>query len=282
MRLTDARDAKDLVKPADKPARCAPLAGCARRSVRDSRADWGTVIAKQGGMNRLGVARRLGGFANRRQAGIALAGRLRHLAGRGDVVVLGLPRGGVPVAFEVASALGAQLDVFVVRKLGLPEHPELAMGAIASGDVRVLNEDVLAWHPLSPAAIEAVTGNERLELQRRERTYREDRPLTPIEGRVVVLVDDGLATGSTMRAAVLAVRRLSPSRVVVAVPVGARDTCAALRRIADEVICPFTPEPFRAVGLWYEDFSETSDEEVRELLSAHRMQMTSSAVVRRA
>ncbi|HEY7192070.1 MAG TPA: phosphoribosyltransferase family protein [Vicinamibacterales bacterium] len=221
-------------------------------------------------------------FANRREAGLALARRLRHLAGRDDVVVLALPRGGVPVGFEVAKALGARLDVFVVRKLGLPGYPELAMGAIASGDTRVLNEDVVRWYRPSAQALDAVTRSERLELERRERNYRGNRPLTPIEGHVVILVDDGLATGSTMRAAILAVRRLKPARVVVAVPVGARETCAALRDVADDVVCVLTPEPFRAVGLWYEDFSQTSDEEVRELLSACRMDTSAAPAAKGA
>jgi putative phosphoribosyl transferase len=206
-------------------------------------------------------------FAHRREAGIVLATRLSAFAGRDDVVVLALPRGGVPVGYEVARALRAQLDVFVVRKLGLPGHAELAMGAIASGDVRVLNDEVLALYPVSPAAIDAVTRAERLELDRRERAYRDGRAPTPLEGRVVILVDDGLATGSTMRAAVLAVRRQHPSRVVVAVPVGAVETCHTLGTIADEVVCAFIPEPFRAVGQWYDDFSQTTDEEVREILA---------------
>jgi predicted phosphoribosyltransferase len=218
-------------------------------------------------MEWLGQSRRRVGFGDRREAGVVLAARLNQFAHRDDVVVLALPRGGVPVGYEVARALDAQLDVFVVRKLGLPGHPELAMGAIASGDVRVLNEDVLESYPVSRAAIESVTRTERVELERRERTYRDGRPLVPIEGRVVILVDDGLATGSTMRAAVLAVRRLHPARVIVAVPVGASQTCHALREVADEVICAFTPEPFRAVGLWYADFSQTTDEEVQQLLA---------------
>jgi predicted phosphoribosyltransferase len=207
------------------------------------------------------------GFADRREAGEVLADRLKQYANRGDVAVLALPRGGVPVGYEVARALGARLDVFVVRKLGLPGHPELAMGAIASGDVRVMNEDVLESYPVSQRAIEAVARAERLELERRERAYRDGRPFVPIEGRTVIVIDDGLATGSTMRAAVLALRRLKPARVVVAVPVGAWQTCQALQKIADEVVCAFTPEPFSAVGLWYADFSQTTDEEVRQLLS---------------
>ena len=207
-------------------------------------------------------------FRNRRAAGVVLADRLRRFAQRSDVVVLALPRGGVPVAYDVALALGAPLDVFVVRKLGFPGHPELAMGAIASGGVRVLNENVVRWYRIPDAAIDAVTRTERVELERRERAYRDGRPPVPIEGHTVILVDDGLATGSTMRAAVLAVRKLHPARVVVAVPVGARETCEELRDIADEVVCAFTPEPFSAVGLWYADFSQTMDEEVRRLLAA--------------
>ena len=194
-------------------------------------------------------------FANRRAAGAALAHALRNSGAGDNAVVLGLPRGGVPVAYEVASSLHAPLDVFVVRKLGFPGQPELAMGAIASGGVRVLNEDVLGWHRPSDAAIEAITHAER-----------DARPLIPIEGRTVILVDDGLATGSTMRAAVLAVRQMHPARIIVAVPVGARQTCAALREIADEIVCAYTPDRFSAVGLWYEDFSQTTDEEVRRLL----------------
>ena len=166
------------------------------------------------------------------------------------------------------------MDVFVVRKLGLPGHPELAMGAIASGGVRVMNEDVIRLSRPSAAAIEAVTRAELTELQRREQAYRDGRRPLPIEGRTVILVDDGLATGSTMRAAVLAIRRLRPARVIVAVPVGARETCGALREVADEVVCALTPEPFSAVGVWYIDFSQTTDEEVRQLLSTHSAEST--------
>jgi putative phosphoribosyl transferase len=207
-------------------------------------------------------------FADRHHAGKSLAERLKEFTGRIDVVVLALPRGGVPVAYEVASALHAPLDVFVVRKLGVPGHEELAMGAIASGDVRVLNQDVLDWYRLSEADIEAVSRHEKGELERRERLYRGSRPLTPIEGRTVILIDDGLATGSTMRAAVEAVRRLNPTRIVVAVPVGAQDTCDQLGRIADEAICLMTPGSFSAVGQWYLDFSQTTDDEVRHLLAS--------------
>jgi len=211
-------------------------------------------------------------FGDRHHAGTVLAGQLRHLAGRKDVVVLALPRGGVPVAFEVARALGVAMDVFAVRKLGLPAHPELAMGAIASGGMRVMNEDVVIRYRPTVAAIEAVTRAERIELERRERAYRNGQPAVSCEGRTVVLIDDGLATGATMRAAVHAVRLLGSARVVVAVPVGARETCEALREVADEVVCALTPEPFSAVGLWYQDFSQTTDDEVRELLSSYQVQ----------
>ena len=208
-------------------------------------------------------------FENRREAGRILGEELRNYAGRNDVVVLALPRGGVPVAYEVARALKAPLDLFLVRKLGTPGHRELAMGAIASGGVRVLNDDVVRWYGITPDDIERVAQEEERELVRRELAYREGRAPAPIEGRVVMLVDDGLATGSTMRAAVKAVRQLHPSRVVVAVPVGARETCQELSQMADEVICAGTPEPFSAVGQWYVDFDQTSDDEVRRLLSEH-------------
>ena len=201
---------------------------------------------------------------------MALAGLLQGYARRNDVVVLALPRGGVPVAHEVATALHVPLDVFSVRKLGVPGHPELAMGAIASGGVQVLNDDVLAWYRPSADTLEAVARVEMRELARRERLYREGRPLMPVEGRTVILVDDGLATGSTMRAAVEAVRQLHARQVVVAAPVGAPDTCQALRRLADDVVCALTPDQFTAVGAWYLDFSETTDDEVRRLLQEVR------------
>jgi putative phosphoribosyl transferase len=213
-------------------------------------------------------------FQDRRDAGRALAAALQKYAERDDVVVLALPRGGVPVAYEVASALGAPLDLFLVRKLGTPGHRELAMGAIASGGVRVLNDDVVRWYGISNDAIEAVAREEERELVRRERAYREGREPVPIERRVAILVDDGLATGSTMRAAVKAVRQLRPSVVVVAVPVGARETCDELSAIADEVVCLRCPEPFAAVGQWYLDFDQTTDEEVRRLLSEHADALT--------
>jgi predicted phosphoribosyltransferase len=205
-------------------------------------------------------------FRDRAEAGQFLAGRLADYAGRPDLLVLALPRGGVPVAFEVARALGAPLDVFLVRKLGVPGHEELAMGALASGGVRVLNDDVLRYLPIPEDVIDEVTAEQQQELTRRERAYRGDRPPADPRGRVVILVDDGLATGSTMRAAVAALRKQGPARVVVAVPVGAAETCAELAREADEVVCAATPEPFRAVGLWYEDFAQTTDAEVCDLL----------------
>jgi len=206
-------------------------------------------------------------FADRRDAGRVLASRLQKYAGRDDVIVLALPRGGVPVGYEVAAALGASLDVFLVRKLGTPGHRELAMGAIASGGVRVLNEDVVHWYGIPDAAIESVTREEADELARRERAYRDERPAPVLTNRIAILVDDGLATGSTMRAAAQAVRVQHPAAVVVAVPVGARQTCAELSAVADEVICARTPEPFSAVGQWYLDFTQTEDAEVRELLN---------------
>jgi predicted phosphoribosyltransferase len=205
-------------------------------------------------------------FANRHDAGRALGAKLRHYANRKDVIVLALPRGGVPVGFEVAEVLDAPLDVFLVRKLGMPGHPEFAIGAIASGGVRVLNADVMRGYGVSRAAVEAIAREEGFELERRERAYRQGRAMPDLTGRVVILVDDGLATGSTMRAAVEAVRQLGPSRIVVAAPVGAPDTCDEFREIANEVVCAITPEPFAAVGLWYRDFSQTTDEEVRALL----------------
>jgi predicted phosphoribosyltransferase len=204
---------------------------------------------------------------DRRQAGRRLAQKLGDYAGRSDVIVLGLPRGGMPVALEVARALAAPLDVFVVRKLGVPGHRELAMGAIASGGVRVLNDEVVRLLGIPPERLDAVVAEERRELERREVLYRGNRAPLDLQGRTVILVDDGLATGSTMRAAVAAARRLHPQRVVVAVPVGSRSACEVLAAEADQVICLSMPEPFGSVGQWYEIFGQTSDEEVRELLA---------------
>jgi putative phosphoribosyl transferase len=216
-------------------------------------------------------------FANRREAGVELASKLRYYAGRHDVVVLALPRGGVPVAFEIAEALDAPLDIFLVRKLGMPGHPEYAMGAIASGGVRVLSEDIVRAYGISPAMIEAIARDEQAELERREREYRKGASLTDLRGRIVILVDDGLATGSTMRAAVQAVRQHQPARVIVAVPVGAPSTCEEFADVTDETVCARTPEPFSAVGLWYLDFSQTTDEEVRALLRAHATRQSAAA-----
>jgi predicted phosphoribosyltransferase len=213
-------------------------------------------------------------FANRKEAGRELAAKLRKHAGRNDVLVLALPRGGVPVGYEVAEALGVPLDLFLVRKLGTPGHRELAMGAIASGGVRVLNRDVVDWYGIPTAAIDAVAREEQHELERREEAYREGRPPAHVEGHIVILVDDGLATGSTMRAAVEAVKQCCPSRVVVAVPVGAPDTCQELSTMADEVACARMPQPFSAVGQWYVDFDQTTDDEVRQLLRDHARALT--------
>ena len=206
-------------------------------------------------------------FADRRQAGQVLAQKLLRYRDDGDVIVLGLPRGGVPVAFEVAQALHAPLDVFIVRKLGLPGHEEFAMGAIATGGVKVMNPDIAGFH-IPEAAIEKVVARERSELERRALLYRGNRPPLSIEDRIVILVDDGLATGSTMLAAATAVRRQRPKRIVVAVPVAAAETCQAFRREVDEVVCAITPEYFRAVGMWYADFGQVSDAEVHALLDA--------------
>ncbi len=206
-------------------------------------------------------------FHNRTHAGRVLAGLLGAYAGRSDVLVLGLPRGGVPVAYEIARALDAPLDVFLVRKLGVPGQEELAIGAIASGGVRVLNEETVRALDISEEVIAAAAEREQEELERRQRAYRDDLPPPDVHDRTVILVDDGLATGSTMRAAVAALRQLGPARIIVAVPVASADTCAELREQVDEVICFRTPEPFYAVGFWYGDFRETSDEEVRDLLT---------------
>jgi putative phosphoribosyl transferase len=206
-----------------------------------------------------------------------LAERLNQYANRTDVIVLALPRGGVPVGVEVAAALQAPLDVFVVRKLGAPAQPELAMGAIASGGVRVLNDDVVQVLNLTSDAIDRVARVEEQELERRERLYRGERPFPKLDGQVVILVDDGLATGSTMRAAVQAVRQRRPARIVVAVPTGAAETCKEFRAEVDEVVCVIAPEAFQAVGLWYEGFPQTSDDEVRDLLDRSSRELVDRA-----
>lgn len=205
-------------------------------------------------------------FRDRRQAGRALAALLRGYEGREDCLVLALPRGGVPVAREVADALRLPLDVYVVRKLGAPGHPELAMGAIATGGVRVLNREVVDALNVPEDTIAAVAADEQHELQRREREYRGDRAAPRLEGRTVILVDDGLATGASMRAAVAAVRSSDPGRIVVAVPVAAAETCREIEELADEVVCARTPEPFQAVGMWYDDFEQVTDAQVRHHL----------------
>ena len=206
-------------------------------------------------------------FRDRTEAGRLLAGKLTAYANRPDVLVLALPRGGVPVAYEVARALGAPLDVFLVRKLGVPGYEELAMGAVATGGVRVLNEQVVGGLRIPEHVIEAVAASEQQELARRERLYRGERPPPDVRGRTVILVDDGLATGATMHAAIKALRGQQPARIVVAVPTGSPETCEQLKEEVDDVICAITPEPFHAVGLWYQEFSQTTDEEVRDLLA---------------
>lgn len=209
-------------------------------------------------------------FRNRRDAGRALARPLRERRWN-DPVVLALPRGGVPVAAVVASALDAPLDVLVVRKLGHPRQPEFAIGAIAAGGITVMNDDAEGYlGGVSPEEVDRIALREHQELLRRERLYRDGHPAVPVRGRDVIVVDDGLATGASMRAAVMALRQLQPGRIVVATPVGARESCAALKQVAEEVVCVLTPEPFYAVGVWYEDFEQTGDDEVRQLLEAAR------------
>ncbi len=214
-------------------------------------------------------------FQDRSDAGVQLAAQLASYAGNPKVLVLGLPRGGLPVAYEVARALHAPLDVFVVRKLGVPGHRELAMGAIASSGVRALNPEVIDSLQISGPIIDAVAAHEQKELERQERVYRGDTPFPRLAGRTVIVVDDGLATGSTMRAAVRAIRVSEPARIVVAAPVAAAETCRSLRTEADEVVCVNVPEDFHAVSLWYDEFSQTTDEEVRRLLEAAASNMTS-------
>jgi putative phosphoribosyl transferase len=209
-------------------------------------------------------------YRDRRDAGRVLAGALSKYQGEPRLLVLALPRGGVPVGYEVARALGAPLDVFVVRKLGVPGQEELAMGALASGGARVLNDEVISALRLSQSTIEAIAGKEQRELARREHLYRGKLPPLDVRKKTVILVDDGLATGSTMRAGVVGLKQLAPQRIVVAVPIAAPETCRELSGEVDEIVCAATPEPLNAVGVWYEDFSQTTDQEVRQLLEARR------------
>lgn len=206
-------------------------------------------------------------FADRSDAGRKLASALGRYRRASDLLVLGIPRGGVPVAFEVAAALDAPLDVFTVRKLGTPGHPELAIGAVATGGIVVLNEALARALAIPRDTLEALIGREADELARRERAYRSQRPPPDVRGHTVIVVDDGLATGASMLAAVRAIRKQEPARIVVAVPIASRDTCDRVREDVDDLVCLLTPEPFFAVGLWYEDFSQTTDDEVRELLA---------------
>jgi predicted phosphoribosyltransferase len=209
-------------------------------------------------------------FRDRSEAGKHLATKLTRYKDRPDVLVLALPRGGVPVAFEVAQTLHVPLDIFLVRKLGVPGHEELAMGAIATGDVRVLNEDMIDYLGIPPTVIDSIAETELKELKRREHAYRGNRPEPDVNDKTIILIDDGLATGSTIRAAAQAIRRQAPARIIVAVPVSAQETCDEYRIGVDEIVCALTPEPFFGVGQWYLDFSQTTDEEVRDLLAQAR------------
>jgi len=205
-------------------------------------------------------------FQDRSEAGRILARQLEKYKNRPDVLVLALPRGGVPVAYEVAKELNAPLGIFLVRKLGVPGHEEVAMGAIATGGIRILNEDFIRQLGIPKRVVDAVTAREQQELERRERLYRGEQPAPDIKGRTVIIVDDGLATGSTMKAALAALRKQQPAKLVVAVPTAPPETCDSLRADADEVICAVTPDPFLAVGAWYRGFDQTTDDEVRDLL----------------
>ena len=216
-------------------------------------------------------------FKNRKDAGRELAEKLIEYKKRDDVLVLALPRGGVPVAFEVARKLNAPLDIFLVRKLGVPGQEELAMGAIASGEMCVLNQKVINPLRIPKEIVEAVARKENRELERREKAYRDDLPAPDIAGKTVILIDDGLATGATMWAAVIALKQQNPAKIIVAVPVASPETCDEFRDEVDKIICAVMPEPFHGVGLWYEDFSPTTDEEVRELLSKSREKLTAKA-----
>ena len=206
-------------------------------------------------------------FRDRKQAGRLLAERLRKYAGRDDVVVLALPRGGVPVGYEVAKELGAPLGLLLVRKVGVPGHEELAMGAIATGGLLVLDDGIVRALGIGESELQRAVAAEARELERRAAAYNGNRDPPQVEGKTVILVDDGLATGATMRAAAVTVRQLNPARIVVAVPVASAETCREFEDVVDEIVCEVTPQPFRAVGLWYDDFSQTSDDEVRELLA---------------
>lgn len=220
-------------------------------------------------------------FRNRTAAGQLLATRLQNYRDRSDVLVLGLPRGGVPVAYEVAKALNAPLDICLVRKLGVPGHKELAMGAIASDGVRVLNYDVVSTLGISSKTIDAVAARELRELQRRDRAYRGDRPLPTVKNHTVILIDDGLATGATMRAAVAVLKQEQPQSIIVAIPVASPAVCDELKAEVDQVVCVATPEPFYSIGLWYEDFLQTTDEQVRHLLEqSTRDQIVTKSVIR--
>ncbi len=221
-------------------------------------------------------------FRDRVDAGQKLAEKLTEYARRDDVLILALPRGGVPVAFEVAERLNAPMDVFLVRKLGVPGQEELAMGAIASGGVRVLNERTVDYLNIPEEVIDRVAAKEQRELERREKTYRDDLPAPDVKGKTVILIDDGLATGATMRAAAIALKQMNPTKIVVAVPVASDETCREFQQEVDAVVCAITPEPFYGVGLWYDDFSQTTDEEVSELLqkTASRQNGSTSGAAR--
>jgi putative phosphoribosyl transferase len=210
-------------------------------------------------------------FKNRREAGKLLAEKLIHYKNKSDILVLALPRGGVPVAFEVAKSLNAEMDIFIVRKLGIPGHEELAMGAIATGGIRILNEDVVRVINIPLSAIELVTHQELLEIKRREEQYRGNTPEPMVSAKTVIIIDDGLATGSSMKAAISALKRQGPASITVAVPVAEAGVCNNFKQIVDDVICVKTPVNFRAVGMWYEDFTQTSDQEVIDLLKEAKL-----------